>query len=298
MLNKGWNKMKTQKSFEATEKGTVYIVPTPIGNLEDITYRALRVLQSVSLIAAEDTRNTKKLLTHFDISTHLISYHDHNKESRGEQLLERLENGESIAFVSDAGMPGISDPGYEMIQSAIAKGLSVVVLPGANAALCALVGSGLSTQEFLFYGFLPRKKKERQKELDRLKPMQATLLFYESPHRLKETVTAIFEQLGDRQVSLARELSKRFEEYIRGSVGEIVEWIEQTELRGEFCIVVEGSKDDSLSADSLWWSHLSVVEHVTYYIEEKNMSSKEAIKKVAVERQMPKREVYQTYHVE
>lgn len=290
--------MKTQKSFEATEKGTVYIVPTPIGNLEDITYRALKVLQSVSLIAAEDTRNTKKLLMHFDISTYLISYHDHNKESRGEQLLERLENGESIAFVSDAGMPGISDPGYEMIQSAIAKGLPVVVLPGANAALCALVGSGLSTEEFLFYGFLPRKKKERQKELDRLKPMQATLLFYESPHRLKETVTAIFEQFGDRQVSLARELSKRFEEYIRGSVSEIVEWIEQTELRGEFCIVVEGSKDDSLSADSLWWSHLSVVEHVAYYIEEKNMSSKEAIKKVAVERQMPKREVYQTYHVE
>lgn len=289
--------MKTQKSFEATEKGTVYIVPTPIGNLEDITYRALKVLQSASLIAAEDTRNTRKLLTHFDISTHLISYHDHNKESRGEQLLERLESGDSIAFVSDAGMPGISDPGYEMIQSAIAKAFPVVVLPGANAALCALVGSGLSTKEFMFYGFLPRKKKDRLKELDRLKLISATLLFYESPYRLKETVTAIYEQFGDRQVSLARELTKRFEEYIRGSVKEIVEWIEQTELKGEFCIVVEGSKDDSISEEALWWSHLSVMEHVTHYMEEENLSSKEAIKKVAVERQMPKREVYQSYHI-
>lgn len=290
--------MKTQKSFEATEKGTVYIVPTPIGNLEDITYRALKVLQSASLIAAEDTRNTKKLLTHFEISTHLISYHDHNKEIRGEQLLERLEKGESIAFVSDAGMPGISDPGYEMVQSAIAATIPVVVLPGANAALCALVGSGLPTNEFLFYGFLPRKKKDRLKELERLKSMQATLLFYESPHRLKETVSAIYEQLGDRRLSLAREITKRFEEYIRGSANEIVEWIEQTELKGEFCIVVEGSKEDFTSPEALWWSHLSVMEHVTHYMEEENISSKEAIKMVAVERQMPKREVYQSYHIE
>lgn len=290
--------MRTQKSFEATEKGTVYIVPTPIGNLEDITYRALKVLQSVSLIAAEDTRNSKKLLTHFNISTHLISYHDHNKESRGEQLLERLENGDSIAFVSDAGMPGISDPGYEMIQSAIAKALPVVVLPGANAALCALVGSGLSTKEFMFYGFLPRKKKDRQKELERLKPISATLLFYESPYRLKETAAAIYQQFGNRQVSLAREITKRFEEYIRGSASEIVEWIEQTELKGEFCIVVEGSKEDILSEDLLWWSHLSVVEHVTHCMEEENITSKDAIKKVAVERQMAKRDVYQNYHVE
>lgn len=290
--------MKTQKSFESTEKGTVYIVPTPIGNLEDITYRALKILESASLIAAEDTRNTKKLLTHFDISTHLISYHDHNKESRGEQLLERLENGESIAFVSDAGMPGISDPGYEMVQSAIAQAIPVVVLPGANAALCALVGSGLPTKEFLFYGFLPRKKKDRLKELERLKSMQATLLFYESPHRLKETVAAIYEQLGNRKLSLAREITKRFEEYIRGSVSEVVEWIEQTELKGEFCIVVEGNEEDTASPNTLWWSHLSVMEHVIHYMEEENISSKEAIKKAAVERQMPKREVYQTYHIE
>ncbi|ASN03755.1 16S rRNA (cytidine(1402)-2'-O)-methyltransferase [Virgibacillus necropolis] len=290
--------MKTQKSFESTEKGTVYIVPTPIGNLEDITFRALKVLQSASLIAAEDTRNTKKLLTHFDISTSMISYHEHNKESREEQLLGRLENGESIAFVSDAGMPGISDPGYEMVQSAVEAAIPVVVLPGANAALCALIGSGLPTNEFLFYGFLPRKKKDRLKELERLKSMQATLLFYESPHRLKETIAAIYEQFGDRKLTLARELTKRFEEYVRGSISEVVEWIEQTELRGEFCIVVEGSKEDLSSPETLWWSHLSVVEHVTYYMEEESISSKEAIKKVAVERKIPKREVYQTYHIE
>lgn len=290
--------MKTQKSFESTEKGTVYIVPTPIGNLEDITYRALKVLQSVSTIAAEDTRNTKKLLTHFDISTSLISYHEHNKDSRGEQLLNRLENGESIAFVSDAGMPGISDPGYEMVQSAIESTIPVVVLPGANAALCALVGSGLATNEFLFYGFLPRKKKDRLGELERLRPSRSTLLFYESPHRLKETVSAIYDQLGERRITLARELTKRFEEYIRGSVKEVMNWIEQTELRGEFCIVVEGSAEDSLSVEALWWSHLSVLEHVTHYMEEESIPSKEAIKKVAVERKMPKREVYQTYHIE
>ncbi|WP_404450789.1 16S rRNA (cytidine(1402)-2'-O)-methyltransferase [Virgibacillus necropolis] len=290
--------MKSQKSFESTEKGTAYIVPTPIGNLEDITYRALKVLQSASLIAAEDTRNTKKLLTHFEITTSLISYHEHNKESRGEQLLNRLENGESIAFVSDAGMPGISDPGYEMVQSAIAESIPVVVLPGANAALCALVGSGLPTSEFLFYGFLPRKKKDKLKELERMKSLTATLLFYESPHRLKETVSAIHEQLGDRQLTLARELTKRFEEYIRGSISEIMEWIEQTQLKGEFCIVVEGSEDTPLSQEALWWSHLSVLEHVTHYMGEENLSSKEAIKKVAIDRQMPKREVYQTYHID
>ncbi|ASK61725.1 16S rRNA (cytidine(1402)-2'-O)-methyltransferase [Virgibacillus phasianinus] len=290
--------MKTQKSFESTEKGTVYIVPTPIGNLEDITFRALKVMESASLIAAEDTRNTKKLLTHFDIHTQLISYHDHNKESRGEQLLERLEAGDSIAFVSDAGMPGISDPGYEMVQAAVKADIPVVVLPGANAAVCALIGSGLATDEFLFYGFLPRKKKDRLKELERLKPMRPSLLFYESPYRLKETVSAIYEQLGDRQITLARELTKRFEEYIRGTVSEIMEWTKQTELKGEFCVVVEGNKEDSISTEELWWSHLSVVEHVNYYMENESNPSKDAIKKVATERQMPKREVYQQYHIE
>ncbi|MEC5425012.1 16S rRNA (cytidine(1402)-2'-O)-methyltransferase [Virgibacillus sp. C22-A2] len=290
--------MKIQKSFEDQTRGIVYVVPTPIGNLEDITYRALKILKSVALIAAEDTRNTKKLLNHFEISTGLISYHEHNKMAREEQLLNRVEKGESIALVSDAGMPAISDPGYELVQAAISRDLHVVVLPGANAALCALVGSGLPSNEFLFYGFLPRKKKDKELELDRLKRLQSTVLFYESPYRLKETLKVMQEQLGNRQLVIARELTKRFEEYIRGSVDELLEWVEVTELKGEFCLVVEGSAAAAEEDTSLWWSHLAVIEHVTYYIQEKGLTSKEAIKQVATDRKMPKRDVYQNYHIE
>ncbi|WP_188456163.1 16S rRNA (cytidine(1402)-2'-O)-methyltransferase [Virgibacillus oceani] len=289
--------MNVQKSFEQHASGTIYVVPTPIGNLEDITYRALNTLHTVAVIAAEDTRNTKKLLNHFDINTPLVSYHEHNKEVRGQQLLVRLENGESIAIVSDAGMPGISDPGYELINAAVESNLPVVVLPGANAALCALVGSGLPSTEFLFYGFLPRKKKDKLRELERLGVHKATLLFYESPFRVKETISAIYEQLGDRELAIARELTKRYEEFVRGTASEIISWTNDKELKGEFCIVVEGSKVSDESHD-LWWSHLSVVDHVAHYMEQENMKSKDAIKQAAVDRKMPKREVYQTYHIE
>lgn len=272
------------------------MVPTPIGNLEDITFRALKTLQEVSVIAAEDTRNTKKLLNHFEIATSLISYHEHNKESRGRQLLQRLQKGESIAVVSDAGMPGISDPGYEMVQTAIEADYPVVVLPGANAALCALVGSGLPSDEFLFYGFLPRKKKEKEAELERLKPCQATLLLYESPYRVKDTLKMLRAHLGNRQISVARELTKKFEEYVRGTVEELIAWSETTELRGEFCLVVEGTTYDPAQKDDLWWSSFSVVEHVKHYMDEEGLSSKEAIKRVTADRNMSKRDVYQAYH--
>src|SRR5690625_3198846 len=214
--------MKIQKSFEDNECGIVYVVPTPIGNLEDITFRALKILKEVTVIAAEDTRNTRNLLNYFDIHTPLLSYHEHNKAAREEQLIERLKAGEKIALVSDAGMPAVSDPGYELVQAAIEADQSVVVLPGANAALCALVGSGLTTTEFLFYGFLPRKKKEKEAELQRLQSLEATLLFYESPHRLKATLIALHDQLGDRPVAIGRELTKRFEEYIRGTASELI----------------------------------------------------------------------------
>jgi len=290
--------MKIQKSFSGQELNTVYVVPTPIGNLEDITFRALKTLMKVSVIAAEDTRNTKKLLNHFDITTQLISYHEHNKETRGEQLLERLENGESIAIVSDAGMPGISDPGYELVQAAIEADYPVVVLPGANAALCALVGSGLPADEFLFYGFLPRKKRDKEAELERLKLVSGTLLLYESPYRIKDTLKMLHSHLGDRQISVARELTKKFEEYIRGNAAELIDWAEKTELKGEFCLVVEGTSSESVQKDKLWWSSLSVVEHVSHYINEADLSSKDAIKRTAFDRNMPKREVYQTYHVD
>ncbi|MFD1362599.1 16S rRNA (cytidine(1402)-2'-O)-methyltransferase [Lentibacillus salinarum] len=290
--------MKIQKSFSEQAENAVYVVPTPIGNLEDITFRALKTLKDVSVIAAEDTRNTKKLLQHFDIATPLISYHEHNKENRGRQLLDRLETGDSIAVVSDAGMPAISDPGYELVTSAMASDYPVVVLPGANAALCALVGSGLPSDEFLFYGFLPRKKKEKEAELDRLKKVPATLLLYESPYRIKDTLISLQTELGNRQISVARELTKKFEEYIRGTADELIDWADKAEMKGEFCLVVEGASGASVQENNLWWSHLSIVAHVTYYMDETGLSSKEAIKRTSEDRQMAKRDVYQAFHVD
>lgn len=289
--------MNIQKSFEDETRSALYVVPTPIGNLEDITYRALNVLKNVSVIAAEDTRNTKKLLHYFEIMTSLVSYHEHNKRGREAELIKRLDGGESIAIVSDAGMPAISDPGYELVQAAIERKYRVVVLPGANAALCALVGSGLPADAFYFYGFLPRKKKERTEELERLQSYQATLLFYESPYRMKETLKALQTSFGNRRAAIARELTKRFEEYVRGTLDELLDWAEQKEMKGEFCLVVEGNAEAPEESTTLWWSSLSVKEHVEYYIEESGLSSKGAIKQVAVDRKLPKREVYQVFHV-
>lgn len=289
--------MITQKSFDDASAGVLYVVPTPIGNLEDITYRALKTLEEASIIAAEDTRNTKKLLNHFEINTALISYHEHNKLAREEQLIERIIRGEKIAIVSDAGMPAISDPGYELVQAAIEQEQKVVVLPGANAAICALVGSGLPADQFYFYGFLPRKKKDKETELERLKNIQATLLFYESPYRIKDTIKSMQDVFETREVVLARELTKRFEEYVRGTIQEVMDWAAENEVKGECCIVVKGADPSQIEEGSLWWSNLSVVEHVNYYIEEKDETSKEAIKKTAKERKLPKRDVYREFHV-
>ncbi|WP_100011818.1 16S rRNA (cytidine(1402)-2'-O)-methyltransferase [Lentibacillus sediminis] len=289
--------MNIQKSFEDETSAVLYVVPTPIGNLEDITYRALNVLKNVAVIAAEDTRNTKNLLHYFEMTTPLVSYHEHNKRGREADLMKRLDGGDSVAIVSDAGMPAISDPGYELVQAAIEREYRVVVLPGANAALCALVGSGLPADAFYFYGFLPRKKKERTEELERLEPYQATLLFYESPYRIKETLKALQASFGNRRAAIARELTKRFEEYVRGTLGELLEWAEQKEMKGEFCLVVEGNAEAPQDSTALWWSSLSVKEHVEYYIEESEMPSKAAIKQVAADRKLSKREVYQVFHV-
>ncbi|WP_347861778.1 16S rRNA (cytidine(1402)-2'-O)-methyltransferase [Salimicrobium sp. PL1-032A] len=287
--------MRSQKSFrEETNTGTLYIVPTPIGNLGDMTYRAVKTLHEVDKIAAEDTRNTKKLTRHFDIATPLISYHEHNEKSRGSELIREMEDGESVAIVSDAGTPGISDPGEVIVQAAVDAGVPVVVLPGANAALVALIGSGLKTDHFFYYGFLPRKKKERAIELDKWKSFPETMVFYESPHRLKQMLRHMYEVFGDRKVSLARELTKQYEEFLRGSLEEAAEWAEQTELKGEFCIVVEGGVAEAVSS---WWESLTVVEHVDTYVEE-GMRSKEAIKQAAVDRGVPKRDIYREYHVE
>ncbi|WP_281659566.1 16S rRNA (cytidine(1402)-2'-O)-methyltransferase [Halobacillus sp. Cin3] len=288
--------VKIQKSFSEHPTGTLYIVPTPIGNLEDMTYRAVSTLKSADMIAAEDTRNTRKLLNHFDIHTTLISYHEHNKYTKGSQLIEQLQAGQTIALVSDAGMPGISDPGTDLVAEAVEDDVPVVVLPGANAALPALAGSGLPTDEFYFCGFLPRKKKDRAAVLGRLKPYGATLIFYESPHRLKEMLAHMNEELGARRASLVRELSKRFEEYVRGTLSELAQWAEDEDLRGEFCIIVEGSSEEEKQEEA-WWAGISLIDHVDHYIEKEQMKSKQAIKQTALDRELPKRDVYQAYHV-
>jgi 16S rRNA (cytidine1402-2'-O)-methyltransferase len=290
--------MWQQKSFEnENEKGILYLVPTPIGNLEDISFRALRILKEADIIAAEDTRNTKKLCNYFEISTLVVSYHEHNKEASGHKLIQKLKEGSKIALVSDAGMPTISDPGYDLVVMAIKEELAVVPLPGANAALTSLIASGLPAQPFYFYGFLNRQKKEKKKELEQLKQQAATIILYESPHRLKETLSLILEILGDRRIVLCRELTKKYEEFIRGTVTEAVSWTNEGQVRGEFCIILEGGLVETLE-EQQWWEDLSVEEHVNHYISASQMPSKEAIKQAAKDRGISKRDIYHEYHVE
>ncbi|TQR08312.1 16S rRNA (cytidine(1402)-2'-O)-methyltransferase [Psychrobacillus lasiicapitis] len=291
--------MKSQKSTEHEQSSCLYLVATPIGNLEDMTMRAIRILKEVDMIAAEDTRNTKKLCNYFEISTPLMSYHDHNQQAGGEKILDLLRQGKRIALVSDAGLPCISDPGADIAAKAVSEGFAVVPIPGANAALSALIASGLSTQPFFFYGFLSRNKKERKAEITQLQKRQETIILYESPHRLKESLKdmqSIME--GTRQIVLARELTKKFEEFLRGTIDDAVNWAEQNEIRGEFCIVLDGSDEALDELETSWWEKLSIEEHVNRIIEENQCTTKEAIKEVAIQRGLPKREVYQNYHVE
>jgi 16S rRNA (cytidine1402-2'-O)-methyltransferase len=292
--------MWKQKSFENEDhKGILYLVPTPIGNLEDMSIRSIRILKEVDWIAAEDTRNTKKLCNYFEIDTPLISYHEHNKLTSGQKIIEKLQQGAKIALVSDAGMPTISDPGNELVSLAVDQQLTVVPLPGANAALTALIASGLVTQPFYFYGFLDRQKKVKRKELEQLSAITATFILYESPHRLKETLELMEAELGNRRIVLCRELTKRFEEFIRGTISEVRQWAIEEEIRGEFCLIIEGA-DESVSQknEDSWWQDLTIQAHVDYYINEKGLSSKEAIKLVSKDRDLQKRDVYQAYHVD
>ncbi|WP_313467105.1 16S rRNA (cytidine(1402)-2'-O)-methyltransferase, partial [Carnobacterium sp.] len=233
--------MQSQKSFEKESRGMLYLVPTPIGNLEDMTIRGIRILKEVDLIASEDTRNTQKLLNHFEIKTPQISFHEHNTQERIVQLLEKIHEGVTIAQVSDAGMPSISDPGHELVVACIEAGIPVVPLPGANAGLTALIASGIAPQPFYFYGFLPRKKKEQLQELKELNQRPETLILYESPHRLKEVLKNMVTVFGaERRIVCCRELTKRYEEFIRGTVAETLEWAATSEVRGEFCLIIEG----------------------------------------------------------
>lgn len=291
------NLIQTQMSSQYEKGPCLYLVATPIGNLEDITMRAIRILKEADYIAAEDTRNTKKLCNYFEIDTPLISYHDHNQEVGGEKLLQLLRDGKTIALVSDAGLPAISDPGADIAMKAIQEDFAVVPLPGANAAITALIASGLPTQPFYFHGFLSRYKKERREGLEALRNKQETILFYEAPHRLKEMLKDVQLVLGNRQIVLARELTKKFEEFIRGTVEEALEWANTNEVRGEFVIIIEGTQEEIVE-EAATWEALSIKEHVQQLIDEQAMSSKEAIKEVSKLRKLSKREVYQEYHIE
>lgn len=270
--------------------GTLYLCATPIGNLEDMTFRAVRILKEVDVVAAEDTRHTRKLLTHFDIHTPLVSYHEHNKLSRGPELIERLLTGESIACVSDAGMPGISDPGSHLAQLAIEAGITVTPVPGANAGLSALIASGLDTTEFHFIGFLSKQKKNRLETLSRIKPIQGTLIFYESPHRLKDTLGELLTTLGNRNIVVCRELTKKFEEFRRGTIEELIAHYKEEAPRGEFTLIVGGRGEEASAAEEA--INMTVEEELVMLIEN-GTEKKEAIRQVAKRRNMPKRDVYQ-----
>ena len=233
--------MECSQPSESRTPGTLYLSATPIGNLEDMTYRSVRILSEVDLIAAEDTRHTRKLLAHYDIHTKLTSYHEHNKEEKGPELIQHLLAGEDLACVSDAGLPGIADPGSHLVGLAIAAGIPVVPLPGANAALSALIASGLDTVFFTFVGFLPKTEKKRREMLEQLRHHTETLIFYESPHHLKKILEELVQALGDgRPAVIARELTKCYEEFRRGTLGELSAWYREHEPRGEFVLLVSG----------------------------------------------------------
>ena len=272
-------------------KGTLYIVATPIGNLEDITLRALRILKEVNLIAAEDTRQTLKLLNHYEISKPLISYHRHNEDVKSDILIEKLNNGESIALVSDAGTPGICDPGEIVIKRAIEENIDIVPIPGACAMINALISSGIDTHEFCFLGFLPLNKKLREEKLKEIEKSNKTIIIYEAPHKMKKTLEDLQGILEDRHVVLARELTKIHEEFLRTNVKELLEKIDT--LKGEMVLIIEGKKlkEEDLENDL---NKLSLEEHYKYY-ELQNLDKKEIIKRIAKDRNVSKNEIYMKF---
>ncbi|WP_343118193.1 16S rRNA (cytidine(1402)-2'-O)-methyltransferase, partial [Romboutsia sp. MSSM.1001216sp_RTP31141st1_F12_RTP31141_220114] len=269
--------------------GKLYVCPTPIGNLEDMTYRTVRILNEVDLIAAEDTRHSIKLLNHFEISKPLTSYHEHNKDSKGSYLIDKLLNGENIALISDAGMPGISDPGEEIIKQAIENNIEIEVLPGASASIIALVGSGLETRKFAFEGFLDRDKRVRRQQLEEVKEERRTIIFYESPHRLKDTLKDMLKILGNRKIAVNRELTKKYQEVIREDIETVIEIFNEKEVKGEFVLIVEGFKGEITKKNS--YDDLNEREYVIALLEE-GKNKKEAIKIVCKDRKLQKDIVY------
>nr|WP_246476611.1 16S rRNA (cytidine(1402)-2'-O)-methyltransferase [Salicibibacter cibi] len=275
----------------------LYLVPTPIGNLEDITYRAVRILGEADLILAEDTRQTRKLLSHYGIHTPMRSMHEHNEEKRTSELLATLQDGEQCALVSDAGTPLVSDPGERLVRTCIYAGVPVVSLPGANAAVTALVASGFGGGPFHFQGFLPRKKKDRKEMFERLRRIQAPIVFYESPYRLTSTIEQLAETWANREAVVAREVTKHYEEFHRGRLEELARIGRENGWRGECCLIVAGVSDKELEEDqtSLWWTGMAVIQHVKAY-EDNGWDRKAALKQCAADRKMSKNDVYAIYH--
>lgn len=273
-------------------KGKLYLVPTPIGNLKDITLRALEILKSVDVIAAEDTRQSLKLLNHYEIKKPLISYHQHNEQIKSSEIINKLQAGENIALVTDAGTPGISDPGSVIVKRCIEEGIGFEVLPGATAITTALVYSGLDTSKFIFRGFLPRENKERMQIVEELKNDQETLVFYEAPHRLTETLQFLKDNFGNRKIAICRELTKLYEEILRMDLQEALDYYQENKPRGEYVLVLEGKSLEELEQEAKSkWEDISIEEHIKRYIAEGH-NKKEAIKLVAKERSLPKSEVY------
>lgn len=275
-----------QRSYDDT--ATLYLVPTPIGNLDDMTFRGIQILNDVSVIFSEDTRVTLLLLKHFNIKKKLIALHDHNEDTEKEKVLQYLKEGKSVAIVTDRGTPIISDPGYKTVKYVTDKGYNVVGLPGANAFVPALITSGIEPSPFLFYGFLNSKDSKRKQELDNLKFCKYTIIFYEAPHRIEKTMNEILDIFGDREVSLSREISKKFESVYRGNISSLIPTLK--DIKGEFVIVVSPYKEDNVNV-----SDLSIYDNVKLYIEN-GMETMEAIKLVAKERNIAKNEVYREYH--
>lgn len=270
--------------------GKLYIVATPIGNLDDITLRALKILKEVNLIAAEDTRQTLKLLNHYDISKPLISYHRHNEDVKSDVLIEKLKNGENIAIVSDAGTPGICDPGEEVIKKAIEENIEVIPIPGPCAMITALIASGISTKEFVFLGFLPLNKKLRKQKLEEIQKSDKTIILYEAPHKMKATLSDLKNILLNRKIVLARELTKIHEEFIRKNIDELLNEIDN--LKGEMILIIEGNSHVENEKNNL--NDLSLEEHYKYY-EKQGFDKKEIIKKIAKDRKLNKNEIYMQF---
>lgn len=286
--------MKVQKSFKGqTDYGTLYLVPTPIGNLQDMTFRAVETLKAVDFICAEDTRNTGLLLKHFYITVKQISFHEHNAYEKIPELLELLKSGKNLAQVSDAGMPSISDPGHDLVKAAIAEDITVVALPGASAGITALIASGLAPQPHIFYGFLPRKSGQQKDFFESKKAYPETQIFYESPYRVLDTLENMLAIYGDRQVVLVRELTKLYEEYQRGSISELLEYIAENPLKGECLLIVSGQDQAVLTEAAA--EDLNPAELVSSLVEAGEKPN-QAIKKVAKTYGLNRQEVYNAYH--